>query len=93
MLFFKNQKINFVNMSASLFKGDYLRVLSPRTQDGLNPIMDGDDRRLWKETHLPLSARRELELQNKYLPDILKKKIEIVSSGGSDLPAKEGKKK
>ena len=77
-------------MAESLFKGDYLRVLSPRTSDGANPIMDENDKRMWKETFMPVSARSHLELQNKYLPDILKKKIELVSSGAS---AKDNKKK
>lgn len=76
-------------MAESLFKGDYLRVLSPCTSDGANPVIGDDDQRVWKEAHLPLSARRELELQNKYLPDILKKKIEVVSSStGKDVKKK-----
>lgn len=73
------------------FKGNYLRVLTPKTTDGVNLVLDNDTR-VYKEDFLPLSARRDLELQNKYLPDVLKKKIEVVSS--DSISQKEtGKKK
>jgi len=62
------------------FKGDYLRVLSPRTSDGVNVMFDEDERRVYKEDFLPLSAKKDLELQNEKLPDQLKKKIMVVSS-------------
>lgn len=62
----------------SNFKGNYLRVLTPRTIDGVTPRMDGD-RLIFKEDHLPMSAKPFLEEQNKNLPEILKKRIEIVS--------------
>lgn len=64
----------------SLFKGSHLRVLTPETVDGRTPKMDEDGRIIYKEMPLPLSARRDLETQNKDLPDILKKKIEVVGS-------------
>jgi hypothetical protein len=62
------------------FKGDYLRVLSPRTVDGANVMFDENEARVWKEDFLPLSAKRDLDLQNEKLPDQLKKKITVVSS-------------
>jgi hypothetical protein len=64
-----------------MFKGDYLRVLSPKTTNGINLKLDEDDRVEYKETFLPLTAKKALEEQNKKLPDHLKKKIEPVYSG------------
>lgn len=63
----------------SLFKGSYLRVLTPCTTDGTSPMMDEDGRIVKKETFLPVSAKRDLDIQNKYLPDILKKTIQLVT--------------
>lgn len=63
----------------SLFKGSYLRVLSPKTTDGRTPMLDNEGRIVYAETPLPVTAKRDLELQNKDLPDILKKKIELVT--------------
>lgn len=63
----------------SLFKGSYLRVLSPKTTDGRTPMIGADGKVVLKEQHLPISAKRDLEIQNKDLPEILKKKIEIVN--------------
>lgn len=34
---------------------------------------------MYRETFLPLSARKELENQNKKLPEHLRKKIEVVN--------------
>lgn len=69
------------------FKGDYLRVVSPVTEDGNRPKIDSETGTpVYKETLLPVSARRALERQNKRLPNHLRKKIELVSSGE---PAKE----
>lgn len=72
-----------------VFQGNYLRVLTPRTVDGITPQMV-NDRLVYKEEFLPLSARPYLELQNKDLPEILRKKIEEVKSGE---PVKENKSK
>lgn len=72
----------------SYFKGSYLRVLSPRTTDGITPQMQ-NDRLVYKEDFLPLSAKSHLEKQNEVLPDILKKKIEVIKS---DEPGKTSKK-
>lgn len=63
------------------FKGDYLRVVSPVTEDGNRPKIDPESgKQVYKETALPLTARKSLEAQNRSLPAHLKKKIEHVSS-------------
>jgi hypothetical protein len=63
----------------SLFKGKYLRVSTPCTTDGASPKLDEEGKLEMKETFLPVSAKKDLELQNKILPEILRKKIEIVT--------------
>jgi len=70
----------------SFFTGTYLRVLSPRTTNGLSPEIGQDGKIVFREDHLPLSAKRYLESQNKKLPDILKKTIEVV--GGESPKSK-----
>lgn len=62
----------------SLFKGDYLRVLSPITTNGMIPKMGSDGRVLMREDHLPVTARKKLEQKNLKLPEHLRKKIELV---------------
>lgn len=62
------------------FNGPYLRVLSPVTTNGVNLKIGEDDKVVYKEAHLPLSAKRELEKQNAKLADHLKKKIEVVGN-------------
>lgn len=74
----------------SLFKGKYLRVITPVTSDGSSPILNAEGKLEVKETLLPVSAKRDLDLKNKYLPDILKMKIEIVDDG-VEQPVKEAK--
>lgn len=73
----KNES-NFILM---YFKGDYLRVVTPRTEDGSRPLIDpSTGRQMFKETALPVTARKQLEKQNQGLPNHLKKIIELVSS-------------
>ena len=60
-----------------VFTGSYLRVNTPRTIDGATPLLV-DGVLQYKEDFLPLSARQFLEEQNKNLPEILRKKIEVV---------------
>lgn len=62
-----------------MFKGDYLRVQTPITSDGVSPVVE-NDRIKYREDHLPLSARKMLESKNAKLPSGLRKKIEIVSN-------------
>lgn len=70
------EKTNFFYMSH--FQGSYLRVRTPKTIDGLIPKMGYDNRPLYKESHLPLSARKHLERKNKKLPKHLQHIIEVV---------------
>lgn len=72
-----------------VFQGNYLRVSTPRTLDGVTPLLK-DEKLQYKEDFLPLSAKPFLEAQNKDLPDILKKKIEIVRT--DDAVSKEKKR-
>lgn len=61
-----------------MLKGDCLRVLSPKTEDGNRPRIGTDGRIEYKEEFLPLTAKRALERQNNRLPAHLKKIIEPV---------------
>lgn len=59
------------------FKSSYLRVVSPVTEDGNRPkIVNGMP--VYKETALPLSAKKMLMEQNRNLPQHLRKTIEEV---------------
>jgi hypothetical protein len=59
------------------FKDSYLRVVTPVTEDGNRPrIINGQQ--VFKETALPLSAKKMLMEQNRGLPVHLRKIIEEV---------------
>jgi hypothetical protein len=59
------------------FKNSYLRVVTPVTEDGNRPrIVNGQQ--VFKETALPLSAKKMLLEQNRGLPVHLRKTIEEV---------------
>ena len=59
------------------FTSSYLRVVSPVTEDGNRPkIVNGMP--VYKETALPLSAKKMLMEQNRNLPNHLRKTIEEV---------------
>jgi len=59
------------------FTSSYLRVVSPVTEDGNRPkIVNGMP--VYKETALPLSAKKNLMEQTRNLPVHLRKKIEEV---------------
>ena len=53
-------------------------VLSPVTSNGVNPILDAKGQIIYKETILPLEAKKIIEKQNDKRPDHLKKKITII---------------
>lgn len=59
------------------FDGPYLRVLTPETSDGVN-LMMVKDKKVYRESHLPLTARKHLERKNLKLPEHLRHKIEEV---------------
>lgn len=69
-----------------VFKGNYLRVLTPRTTDGVTPEMGEDGRLVYKESFLPHSALKDLNEQNLKLPEILKKRIEVVKNDEHGTP-------
>lgn len=59
------------------FTSSYLRVVTPVTEDGNRPrIVNGVQ--VFKETALPLSAKKMLMEQNRNLPVHLRKTIEEV---------------
>lgn len=61
------------------FNSSYLRVITPVTEDGNRPkILNG--RQVYKETALPISAKKHLIEQNRSLPAHLKKIIEVVTN-------------
>lgn len=63
----------------SNFKGEYLRILTPRTTDGVNlKYINGQP--VFKESHAPLSALKSFQRENVGLKDHLKHIIEHVGS-------------
>lgn len=74
------------------FNGPYLRVLSPATTNGVNLKIGDDDKVIYKEAHLPLTAKRSIEQQNAKLPDHLKKKVEVVGTEPVSVRKKPGPK-
>jgi hypothetical protein len=60
-----------------MYNGSYLRVLTPRTTNGSNPVIV-DGRQQYREAHLPLAARHHLEKLNRSTPQHLRKIIEVV---------------
>lgn len=68
----------------SLFQGDYLRVLTPVTTNGINLVLDASGMPVLKESHLPVSALKELNRQNQQKPQHLKMKIEHVKGFYAD---------
>lgn len=77
----------------SNFKGAYLRVLTPITNDGTNPLYDEDRQPRYKESHLPLSARKHLERNNNRRPNQIKHIIEEVGEVKPAESPKPSKKK
>ena len=60
-----------------IFPKGTLKVVSPVTEDGNRPkIVNGMP--VYKETFLPKTAKRMLDVQNNRLPNHLKKKIEVL---------------
>lgn len=65
----------------SFFKGKYLRVTTPITTNGTLPLIINGQQQ-YEETHLPVTAMKELEKKNKHLERTgsghLVAKIEVV---------------
>jgi len=70
-------------------QGSYLRVLTPRTTNGSNLEIGPDGRVVYKEAHLPLSAKSKIEQYNRKLAQHLKKVIEVVNVGESKAQVKQ----
>lgn len=68
----------------SFFQGQYLRILTPRTFDGVNLKMV-DNQPVYKESHLPVTARKHMVELNSKLPPHLRHIIEDV--GFTDVEA------
>lgn len=64
----------------SNFQGDYLRILTPQTVNGIVPEMK-NGQQVYKESHAELGARKEFEKENLKLPDHLKHILEDVVTG------------
>lgn len=55
-----------------------LLVRTPKTMDGITPMHDSDDRKLYSESLLPVTAMKHLENENSRRADGMKHKISIV---------------
>ena len=64
----------------SNFKGDYLRVSKPVTTNGMVPKMINGEI-VYKESHLPVTALKNLNKRNDKLPSHLKMKIDRIETG------------
>lgn len=71
-----------------LFNEDYLRVLTPVTVNGIVPFMVNGVPQ-YKESMLPITAKRYLEQKNAKRPEHLKHIIDVIPNGG----AKSSRKK
>lgn len=60
------------------FNEKHIRVLKPKTSNGLNPILDDRGQIVHKVIHLPFTAKKDIEAQNSRLPNHLKMKIEVI---------------
>src|SRR5688572_27401411 len=70
------------------FKGKFLRVLTPRTTNGINLKMV--DREIqYKEQHLPITALKPMQAQNARLPEHLRHILEIVGDDGKETVTEE----
>lgn len=63
----------------TFLNGDHLRVVSVVTVDGDRPKIENGQQK-YKETLLPLTAKKNLEERNQGLPKHLKMQIEVVKS-------------
>lgn len=50
--------------AAKMFKGPYLRIITPVTTNGIIIAMDEQGRMKTEETFLPLTARKHIEMEN-----------------------------
>jgi hypothetical protein len=69
----------------SNFKDEYLRILTPRTTDGVNLKYGPDRQPTYKESHVPVTALKHFERENATLPDQLKHIIEPVGIKAEEI--------
>jgi hypothetical protein len=76
------------------FTGSYLRVTTPVTTNGIIPKLN-NGQQVFKETFLPLSAKKALEKKNARLTrkgfGHLISQIEVVSDGTPEKPKRKTK--
>lgn len=65
--------------------GHYLQVLTPQTIDGNVPLMV-NGKQQYKESHLPLTARKRMEARNAKRPPHLRHIINEVSPHSHEVP-------
>lgn len=53
--------------AAKMFKGPYLRIITPVTSNGIIPVTGEDGKVKTEESFAPLSARKHLEMENNRL--------------------------
>lgn len=76
-----------------ILKTPYLRVRTPQTVNGTDLKIDEESEKIvYKETHLPLTAKKFLEKENETLPTMLRHKLEVVENGGPGPTIPENKK-
>lgn len=71
----------------TFLNGDHLRIISVITEDGVRPKLE-NGQQMYKETLLPLTAKKHMEERNRELPKHLKMTIEVVGSV-QDVPVQE----
>lgn len=65
-------------MTEHVWKQDYIIVRRVKTEDGVNPLVDSDDRIVYRETEHPLAAMADFEKENAKLKGNQKMKITVV---------------
>lgn len=73
------------------FQGTYLRVSTPETVNGLVPKIGPDGQVVYKETFLPLSAKKSLEAKNQRLIKKGHGHLKMIIEQVSDTPAPQPK--
>lgn len=73
------------------FQGTYLRVSAPETINGLVPKVGADGKVIYKETFLPLSAKKSLEAKNQRLIKKGHGHLKMIIEQVSDMPAPQPK--
>lgn len=69
-----------------IFKGSYLRVSKPITENGQNPVLDDFGTIQYKTFELPITALAELKKNNEKLPKHLQFRIEEVHPNAIQRP-------